>query len=225
MNVKILFREKVVFNNIIDSKDQHKIPQAFEYLSTQLKCPKCFNNSLVKTSGSIPALDNRCTYFNCGHGIEVKSIIALGKQKNSYKSDKNIFLKLGSIKTYEDVKKKNKSLLLFWYNVIKEADSLIELVIRDSIIIDMDKLNNGYNCKTSIVLQKKKGKYKKRVKLEIFPEFLYNTMFPNQFSGLSSLNNKNQSVDDVLNEYKKVLQQIKKYNNNCLYILKYIKYK
>jgi hypothetical protein len=195
------------------SKNMNKIPNSFEKLATQLPCPKCKSNTLIECKGYIPSIDVICSHRDCRHSIEVKSILAEGSQKNAYTPGEIINIKLGSVNTYKNIRKVNKSLLLCWYNIIIDDDTEIyKINVRDCILMPMSEFNDGKNCKTTIVLQKKKTKYKKRLKLEIFPEFsvYFSKLSKDDFNLKNSLYSYRQYISNFLVFFSKLLRNVKK---------------
>ncbi len=157
MRIVILCEGKKLLDYHNNSKNHNRIPNSFEKLTTQLGCPKCNKNTLVECLGYCPSIDNICISSNCHHSIEVKSILAEGSQSDGFVKEKGFGLKLGSVNTYEKVNK-NKTLLLFWYNIKIQTEDFVILDIKDIVMIPMTKLYVGKNCKRLIVKQKKKTK-------------------------------------------------------------------
>lgn len=211
MRIIVTQNEKVLLDYINTNKNLNKIPNTFEKLTTQMKCPQCGCVSLIEEEKYLPSIDVICTNRLCRHTIEVKSILAEGSQSKAWVKDKKIKIKLGSVNTYANITKYNKSLILFWYNIIEttETESIIKL--RNCILIPMEKFREGLNCKTSIVLQKKKTKYKQRISLEIFPEFSYafTHIVYGDFSYINSMYTNRQNIAKFLVEFSKFLKCVK----------------
>ena len=156
-----------------------------ERVSTQINCPKCSANGLVEYLPNYPGIDLQC--IKCGHQVEVKSIIQQGTQKNGFEVNRAIKLKLGSTKTYKVIRKENRTLIIYWYK-LKQDDECLNISIQTTIAVNMGTLIDGVNCKSEIVLQKKKKKPK--VALTIFSEFLTTVKVFNK----SNFNNPNAEL-------------------------------
>lgn len=169
MRIQVYFKNNRLMDYINCQKNHNKIPKTFEILSTKIGCPRCKDDSLVSREGYTPSIDSFCCYNKCHHTLEVKSILAEGNHKDAF-IDLPFVVKMGSVRTYENINKKNKTLLLFWYNIIERENDFVKVVIRNCLTFEMEKLFDGKNCSTEIVLQRKKTKFKPRLNLRIFPE-------------------------------------------------------
>lgn len=169
MRIQVYFQGKILLDYINNQKDHNKIPKTFEILSTKIGCPKCHSDSMVDRIGYTPSVDSFCCYLDCHHSIEVKSILAEGLHKEAF-THIPFIIKAGSVNTYKSVNKLNKTLLLFWYNVVEKEKDYVKIEIRNCLTFEMVKLLEGINCSSEIVLQRKKNKFKPRLNLKIFPE-------------------------------------------------------
>lgn len=169
MRIQVYFKDELLIDYKNNNKNHNKIPKTFEILSTKLGCLKCKSDSLVERDGYTPAVDCFCCFHDCHHTVEVKSILAEGSQKDAFKN-RPFVVKVGSVRTYFRVDKKNKSFVLFWYNIIEKRDNFVVIQIKNCLSFDMEELIDGVNCSTEIVLQRKKTKLKPRMNLKIFPE-------------------------------------------------------
>lgn len=189
MRIIIYYDNKILLDYLNTSIHHNKIPYSFEKLSTLIECPSCNNNSIIERFGYFPCVDSFCHYTNCHHTIEVKSILAEGNQKNAYQSIP-FDVKLGSPKTYSNITKQNKSLMIFWYNIDETNEYQTTLSIRNCIIYNMEKFEIGYNCLKENVLQGKKI----RLNLKIFPEFsIYKELFTSDFK----FKNSNTRIQEI----------------------------
>lgn len=207
MKIIIFYKDNILLNYTNESNHHNKIPNSFEKLSTQLGCPHCKNDTLVELFGYHPCIDNICCDNHCHHTIETKTILAEGMQEKALQKDKNIRLKLGSPDKYKHVNKKNKSLLIYWYNIIYKDANIIKIKIRNIVLMSMEYLCNGINCKTFIELQRKKTKLKERLSIEIFPRFPIKELMPKDFKYKNSMNTTRQNKVLLHNN---ILKQVKK---------------
>ena len=201
MIIEVYFDKSLLmrYNNL--QKDHNKIPKTFEILSTMIGCPKCNGDTLVDRIGYTPCIDSFCCHNWCHHSIEVKSILAEGRQKDAFTGDPFV-VKVGSRITYERITKSNKSLMLFWYNILERKKDFVRIVIRNSITFNMENLREGVNCKKEIVLQKKKRSMKPRVNLKIFPESCkYKALLCKDFKyrvSLGSMRQRKAAIDSIV---------------------------
>jgi len=179
MRIRVRFKNSILIDYINIKKDHNKIPKTFEILSTRLGCPKCNSDSMTDRYGYQPSIDSFCCINSCHHSIEVKSILAEGSQSSGFTANKPIKVKLGSPNTYKSVNKNNKTLMLFWYNILYQDDMFVDIEMKDCVSVLMSTLLVGKNCSLEKVLQKKKTKYKERLNLQIFPELCILKVFKN----------------------------------------------
>jgi len=207
MKIVIYFDNKVLLSYVNTDNSHNKIPNSFEKLSTQLGCPRCTTDSLVELLGYHPCIDNICSVTHCHHTVETKSILAEGSQEKAFEKGKSFMFKLGSRRHYEYVNKKNKSLIIYWYNIIFQDENLIKIKIRNVVLISMELLLNGINCKTFIQLQKKKTKLKERLAIEIFPRLQMKELYVDDFKYKNSMNTKRQNqvffYNIIINQVKR----------------------
>lgn len=211
MRIIVVQDNQTVLDYKNTNKNLNKIPNTFEKLATQLKCPKCGCASLIEEENYLPSIDVICTRRSCRHTIEAKSILAEGSQKGGWLKDKNIKIKLGSVNTYASVRKRNKSLLVCWYNIIILTEKYAIIELKNCILIPMDELLEDVNCKRYIVLQRKKTKFKERVSLEIFPEFstYFRHITPGDLTAINSMYTNRQNISKFLIDFGKFLKSVK----------------
>lgn len=193
MRIEVYFQEKllIAYDNI--QKDHNKIPKTFEILTSMLGCPKCRDDTLVDTGGYTPCNDLFCSYYLCGHTIEVKSILAEGAHSEAFTNDRPFVVMVGSPQTYHNITKHNKTMLLYWYNIIKRTNDFVKIRIRNSIVFNMEGFVEGINCRKKIVLQRKKRVLKPRLKLVIFPKScMYKSLIADDFKYKVSTGSKRQ---------------------------------
>ena len=187
---KVFFNGNQLFDFILNKKGD-TISTVFEIISTKINCPKCNDNTLIIRVEDTPSIDSFCITPNCKHTIEVKSILAEGEQEDAF-IGKPFPINMGSVNTYKEARKRNKSLMVFWYNYITKSEDYYEVIIRNVLMFDMDKFNET-NCEKNIVLQRKKSTMRKRMKFTIFPELSsFIQLFFNDFVNIVSIFSKRQ---------------------------------
>jgi transposase-like protein len=216
MNIVIYFDNKKILDYVNNDNSHNKIPYSFEKLSTLINCPSCGNNSIIEKLGYFPSIDSFCHYFNCHHTIEVKSILAEGRHQYAYQSIP-FDVKLGSPEIYKNLKKINKTLLIFWYNILYSDEKTTILTIRNCIMYPMEYFKEGFNCSREIVFQRKKIKIKKRLNLKIFPEFsIFKELLVDNFKSNHNFKRVEQikanNDHNIFNDIKKLKKKLLHYN-------------